>query len=351
MHQPPATPRGASAIWAAVVCFLLGTGMGTAVLWGGARPIAGEGSLGMPAAIISGLIAASAFVVSSLLHRRGETAPMPRWQAIVSDISAICLTVAFAGVTALGVLLTGEVLAVGLQGLELHAVGGGILIGIASAAGSRFAFGAGVGLRSIDLAQLLMAYLVIGTLFAMITAADPRWWVHNFSALGIGAGSWAFNGTVIVAGLLVGTVGAYVGRDLHRLLGDAAVGRIAWVVVLWASAGLALAAVGLIPVHRAQFAHNVAAFGALALLLLAGVVTVWVTPRPPRTLVVSTVALLLALAAAFVLGIGYGLFSVTALEVIIVGLGLLWMTALVSALAALVPTESRPSERESLLHE
>lgn len=333
-----------------MACFLLGTAVGTAVLWGVDRPIAGEGSVGVPAAIVSGLIAASAFVFSTLLHRGGETVPMPRWQTVVSDLAGIALTVALAGVTALGVLLAGEVLAVGLQGLELPAVGGGILIGIASALGGRFAFGAGVGLRTNDLAQLVLGYLVIGTLFAMITAAEPRWWEHNFSALGIGEGSWAFNGTVIVAGLLIGTVGAYIGRDLHRLLGDDAVGRIAWVVVLWASAGLALAAVGLIPVHRAQFAHNVAAFGTIALFLLAGILTILAMPRPPRALTISTVALLLAIAAAFVLGVGYGMYSVTALEVIIVGLGLLWMTALTSALAELAPAASRPSERETLLH-
>ena len=58
---------------------------------------------------------------------------------------------------------------------------------------------------------------MIGTLFAMVTAADPRWWEANFSQLGVG---WAFNGTLVVAGLLVATVGSYIGRDLHRLLGE-----------------------------------------------------------------------------------------------------------------------------------
>lgn len=165
------------AIWATAICFLVGAVAGTVALWGDPRPIAGEGSVGMPAALIAGLVAAGAFVVSTLLHRRGETVPMPRWQAVVSDLSAVALTIALAGVTVLGVLLAGEILGVGLQGLELPALGGGIITGVASAVGGRFSFNAGIGLDTRDLAGLLFAYIVIGTLFAMRTSAgSPGSW-------------------------------------------------------------------------------------------------------------------------------------------------------------------------------
>src|SRR6478735_3034946 len=97
------------AVWATVVCFVLGTSAGFLLL---------------PAASAAGVIAGGAFVVSTLRHRRNETAPMPRWQRIITDISAIALTVAFAGVAGMGVLLGTQVLAIGLQGLELTLVGG-----------------------------------------------------------------------------------------------------------------------------------------------------------------------------------------------------------------------------------
>src|SRR5690606_24479743 len=136
-------------------CFVLGVGLGTLVLWGVPRPLAGDGSVGLPAGAVAGGIAAAAFVVSTFLHRRGETVPMPGWQAVISDFSAVALTIAFVGVTALGVLLAGEILGVGLQGLEIPAFGGGLLTGVASAVGGRFAFGAGVGVQTGDLAGLL----------------------------------------------------------------------------------------------------------------------------------------------------------------------------------------------------
>ena len=336
-------------VWATVICFLLGAVAGALALSGNPRPLAGDGSVGIPAATVAAIIAAASFVVSTFMHRRGETKQMPRWQAIVSDVSAIALTIAFAGVTALGVLLAGEVLGAGLQGLELPASGGGMLTGVAAAVGGRFAFAAGIDLDTRDLAGLLFGYLIIGTLFAMITAADPRWWERNFSQLGIGAGSWAFNGTLVVAGFLVATVGAYIGRDLHRLLGDGDLGRIAWVVVLWAAAGIALAAVGLVPLHRAFVAHNIAAFGTLVLLLAAAALTAVVTPGRPRPLVVTSVGVGTLLVAAVLAWEPLGVYSVTALEAIVVGLVLLWLTTFVRVLAVLAPGVSRPSLRVNLL--
>lgn len=337
------------AVWATVVCFLVGTGIGTMLLWGNPRPIAGDGSVGLPAAMVAGVIAAASFVVSTFLHRRGEQAAMPRWQRIISGASAVALTIAFAGVTALGVLLASEVLGVGLQGLELPALGGGIVTGVASAVAGRMTFAAGIGLRTADLAALLFTYLVIGTLFAMLTAADPRWWETNFSQLGIGVGSWAFNGTLVVAGILVATVGSYIGRDLHRILGDDALAQIGWVVALWAATGVALAGVGLFPLENIVVLHNIAALSALVLFGASGLLTTTVMPGPPLPLLITTVGVALLLVVAVVLSFVFDLYSITVLEAIVIGLGLLWLTTLVRVLAVLTPEVTRPSLRGSLL--
>jgi hypothetical protein len=44
------------------------------------------------------------------------------------------------------------------------------------------------------------------------------------------------------------------------------------------------------------------------------------------------------------------LYPLTVLEVVVVTVGLLWMTTLVRVLAALTPPASRPSGRQRLLH-
>lgn len=338
------------AVWATVVCFVLGAAAGFLVLGPAPRPLIGAGSLALPSATIAGAIAGGAFVVSTLRHRRGETDPMPRWQRIVTDVSAIALTVAFVGVAGMGVLLGTQVLAIGLQGLELTLVGGALLTGFAAAVGGRFAFAAGIGLRTADLSSILFGYLVIGTLFAMVTAADPRWWEINFSQLGIGDAAWAFNGTLVVAGALVGTVGAYVGRDLHRVLGDAALGRIAVTAGLWIITGFGLAGVGLLPLHRAPEAHNIVAPVTLLLFAASMAVTAFVVPGAPRALIITTVGVGVLVTIAFVLFAVFGLITMTALEAMAVGLGLLWMTTLVRVLAILSPDVPRPSARAHLLH-
>lgn len=337
------------AIWATVVCFVLGCGVGTLVLWGNPRPIAGDGSVGLPAAFTAAAIAAASFVVSTFMHRRGEHDAMPRWQVVISAASAVSLTIAFAGVTALGVLLASEVLGVGLQGLELPALGGGIITGVASAVSGRLAFDAGIGLTTSDMATLLFSYLMIGTLFAMLTAADPRWWELNFSQLGIGDGAWAFNGTLMVAGILIATVGMYIGRDLHRIRGDGSLGRIATVTLLWAATGVALAGVGLFPIEQIVVVHNITAVSTLVLFVGAGVATTVVMPGPPLPLLITTVGVALMLVVAFVLADVFDLYSLTVLEAIVIGLGLLWLTTLVRVLAVLTPQGARASARGSLL--
>ena len=110
----------------------------------------------------------------------------------------------------------------------------------------------------------------------MITNTDPRWWERHFSQLGTGggAGAWAFNGTLVIAGLLVATIGSYLGRDLHRWMGDAALRRIFWVVALFGLTGISLTIVGLVPLTTSPIAHNIAAFGTL---ILFGAAAAWVT--------------------------------------------------------------------------
>jgi len=333
------------AIWTTVICFIVGTGAGTLMLWGNPRPIAGDGSVGLPAAFTAAVIAAASFVVSTFLYRRGEHAAMPRWQIVISSVSAVALTIAFAAVTALGVLLASEVLGVGLQGLELPALGGGIITGVAGAIAGRLAFDAGIGLTTSDLATLLFSFLIIGTLFAMLTAADPRWWELNFSQLGIGVRGWAFNGTLVVAGILIITVGMYIGRDLHRMRGDDSLGKIAAVVLLWAATGVALAGVGFFPIAEILVVHNIAAVSTLVLFVAAGTTTTAVMPKRPLPLLLTTTGVALMLVVAFVLADAFHLYSLTVLEAIVIGLGLLWLTTLVRILAVFAPQAARPSAR------
>lgn len=337
------------ALWATIGCFLVGMTAGIILLWGDQYAMLGTGPVALQTAAVAAVVAALAFIISTVFYRRGETWQMPRWQKLVSNVSAAAITLAMGGVTAIGVLLAGQVLATGLQGLELGPLGGGLLIGVAAALSGRLAFQAGIQLSTRNLAALLFSYLIIGTVFAMTTATDPTWWQRNFSQLGAGSGAWAFNGTLIIAGLLIGTVGSYIGRDLHRLLEDDAIPHIATVVGIWFAAGLALTAVGLLPIDQLPTPHNIAAFTMLFLLVAAAGYTQFVLPNPPLVLKAVTTMLVILVGGSTVLTFVFSVISVTALESIVVGLALLWMTTFVRVLGILTPQTSLASQRRRLL--
>lgn len=337
------------ALWATVGCFVVGATLGFITLRGEQYEIFGTGPAAIQTAAIAASVAALAFILSTVFYRRGETWEMPRWQKLISNVSAIAITLAMGGVTAIGVLLAGQVLATGLQGLEFGPVGGGILTGVAAGLSGRLAFQAGIHLSTRNLAALLFSYLIIGTVFAMTTATDPTWWERNFSQLGAGSGAWAFNGTLIIAGLLIATVGSYIGRDLHRLLEDDAIPRIATVVGIWFTAGIALTAVGLLPIDQLPMPHNIAAFAMLFLLMAAAGYTQFVLPDPPLVLKAVTAMMVILVGVSTVLTFLFSVISVTALESIVVGLALLWMTTFVRVLGILTPEISLASQRRWLL--
>lgn len=337
------------ALWATLCCFALGTVAGVIALWGTTRPFTGEGAFTIPTALIAATIAAATFVVSTLMHRRRETKPMPRWQAAVSHFSSLAVTMALGAVTGLGVMLAAQVLALGLEGLEVNALGGGIMIGVASALGGRLSFQAGISLNARDLAALLFSFLIIGTVFAMLTEAEPSWWERNFSQLGISPQGWAFNGTLIIAGLLVATIGAYIGRDLHRLLDDGALPNIAVVVILWLVAGVSLAGVGLLPLDQRPVSHTIVAFLALIVLVAAAAYTQVVVPKPPTVLRLATATMIILTAVATATTFLSSLMSVTALEGVVVGLALLWMNTLVRVLSILVPETTLVSKKRQII--
>lgn len=337
------------AFWATLGSFSLGAIAALVVFWNGVRPFAGDGSVVVVAAIISAVVAALAFVVSSLLHRRGETQFMPTWQKWVSHLSFVALTAAFGGVTGLSVLLAGQLLGTGLPGLELGAIGGALVTGVATALGGRLAFQAATDLGTSDLAVLLFTFLLVGTVVAMLTEAEPTWWERNYSQLGIGDAAWAFNGTLVVAGLLVGTIGSYIGRDLHRLLDDSAIPKIATVVGIWVLAGLALAAVGWFPLDTQPVPHLIAAFAALALLIGAAGWTQYVLPSTPFVLKAVTTLVVVLVTVALLLTFAFPVLTATALESAVVGLALLWLTTFVRVLSILTPNRSVASQRHHLL--
>lgn len=120
-------------------------------------------------------------------------------------------------------------------------------------------------------------------------------------------------------------------------------------MVLWAVTGVALACVGVFPVHRFLIAHNISALATLVLFVAAAVLTTVVIPGRPTPLILTSAVIGVLIIIAVVLCDPFRLYSVTVLEAVVIGLGMLWIITLVRILAVLTPVASRPSARPKLL--
>jgi hypothetical membrane protein len=185
------------------------------------------------------------------------------------------------------------------------------------------------------MSSLLMAFIVIGTLTAMVTTPDPQWWMVHFSQLGTfdNLSSWVFNGTLIAGGLLVTTFAVYIANDMSALAeaGVLTHRRGAKVVpALFVVMGVMLACVGIFPVDVNLVLHNLSASGMAAMFLVLLISGPILLRGMPRTYFVSSWAFLgatLLSVILFVPAVGY--FSLTAFEIIVFALIFGWIAVFI----------------------
>jgi hypothetical membrane protein len=290
-------------------------------------PISGEGSIGQYAAIASAVAAILAFVAGSYIVRvRGRrTRPLD-----VVDIAAL----AFAH--AIIALLTWTLFAVILErafiDAQVFALPLIILGATVPAVTAYVAFYSATHLDLQLLAIILAVFLVEGVLASMLTASDPHWWQDNLSALGMtnDLSAFAFNLTLIVAGVIVTTLARYATATIpsthpHGVRNV----RIALVVT-----GIFLGLVGVFPVDQFFFVHTAVASGmAVAFGVLVIMLARWI-PGMPRLFIYLGwlfLAVIVMLAVFFI--VGY--YTLTAVELVAGILIFAWIILFIRNAAAL----------------
>jgi hypothetical membrane protein len=239
-------------------------------------------------------------------HRPGQEwrQSLPSWKFIVNTVSVVIVHAALAFVAVYALY---RVLAMGFIGLPIVTFWAVVLMAVTLGLTTWVVFLSVAAMTTQRMSTLLLAFIAIGTLTAMVTTPDPRWWTIHFSHLGTfedDLSSWVFNGTLIAAGLLVTTFAVYIANDMRAL---AAAGVLEnpraprTVPVLFVIMGIMLACVGVFPVDVNFALHNISASGmaAMFLVLLIG------GPRffrgMPRTYFVASWAFLAAMVASVIL--------------------------------------------------
>lgn len=335
----PGRRAESEAVYSALIAGVIGAIYGLLVgLFAPDLQLAGEAdSFAVWAACGAAVVAA---VVSSIEYWRARYRPgqewrltLPPWKFIVNAVSVVVVHAALAFVAVYALY---RVLAMGFIGLPIVTFWAVVLMSVTLGLTTWIVFLSVSSMTTQRMSSLLLAFIAIGTLTAMVTTPDPKWWTIHFSHLGTfedDLSSWVFNGTLIAAGLLVTTFAVYIANDMRALaeagvLGNPRGPRI--VPVLFAVMGIMLACVGVFPVDVNLALHNLSASGMAAMFLVLLIGGPKFLAGMPRTYFVSSWAFLGAMVASVVLFIpAIGYFSLTAFEIIVFALIFGWIAVFI----------------------
>jgi hypothetical membrane protein len=299
----------------------------------------GGWSYGVLAAIGSAIIAA---VVSAIGYWRSRNQPGQEWRRSLApwkfSVNTISVVIVHTALAFLATYVVYLVLSLGFIGLPVAKFWAVVLMAVTLGLTAYVVFLSVAQMTTQRMSSLLMAFIVLGTLSAMVTTPDPEWWMVHFSHLGTfdDLSSWIFNGTLIAGGLLVTTFAVYIANDMHALT---AAGRLSnrasprTVSTLFVVMGVMLAGVGIFPVDVNMLLHNVSASGMAIMFMVLLIGGPKLLRGMPRTYFVSAWSFLGALVASIVLFITT-YFALTAFEIIVFALIFGWIAVFIRFLSA-----------------
>ena len=311
--------------------FLIAFPISFLVFWGRTLEITGPGSIGTYASIGGAIAAVLAVVLARIgVRSRGER-PVVRADGLaLPDVrvrwyESAAIALAFAVTALLGWEGIAVLLARSFTGAPVFAFPGAILVAVAFALTAYVCYLSAATLTPMSLSLVLAIFLVVGAFASMLTATDPLWWQGNLSALGMSsnASAWIFNGTLIVAGIIVTTIGRYATAQLPVATRDQQRGRRV-VRIAMALIGLFLACVGIFPVDEFFLVHNIVATGMTVAFAAVVIGLPWLLPTISRVFValgyiyVAVIALLGVFFAT-------GYYNLTAVELIAAVLIFSWI--------------------------
>jgi hypothetical membrane protein len=292
------------------------------------------GAFGLFAAIGAAVVAAAA---SGTGYWRSRNHPGQEWRKSLASwkftVNTISVVIVHTALAFLATYAGFRLLGLGFIGLPVITFWAIVLMTVTLGLTAYIVYLSVSRMNTQRMSSLLMAFIVIGTLTAMLTTPDPEWWKVHFSQLGTfdDLSSWVFNGTLIAGGLLVTTFAVYIANDMEALLSAGVLTnprspRI--VSTLFVIMGIMLACVGIFPVDFSLLLHNLSATGMAIMFLVLLIAGPKLLRGMPRTYFLSAWAFLAATVLSVILFV-VTYFSLTAFEIIVFALIFGWIAVFI----------------------
>lgn len=189
--------------------------------------------------------------------------------------------------------------------------------------------------------SLLIAVIVGGVFFAMLTNSQSKWWQHNFSFLGTNEAtrSWPFNLTLILSALLMLALVDYlfVSLNNHGYKGRG----INILRILMTLLSISLGGVGFFPNNKGVWheLHNRAASLLVLIIIILIIAIKWLLPKVTNEFLIVSYGIAIFLVVADILFETIGYFSLTVFEIIAFGLAFSWILLLLQQINRLTSNE------------
>lgn len=364
------------AIWSALIGGLLGLMLGLVVFYDHRPPLAGDESIQFYGAVIGGVTAGLAFLLGYSLNARMANIWIGQRPRLRQLIDTIALLVVHSSIAVMGSLGIFRVFQEAFIGLTIDHIAGAVLLAVVGGVAAYFSFNSGARITAFSLSTLLAVFMASGVLVSMIFAENPFWWHVMFSELGTGQAGltsfWTFNTTLVVSGIIITTLTAFITRDLeiwashervrvarrlatraeenrnaagkvrlrtrisNALSGHFRTPRIALLRAAMIVMGLSLAGVGLIPINLHHDLHSlVTGISGLSFLFILLSVP-YLLPGFPRSFYLLSLIAAAGLVFSFLLWMPIDYWNLTSLELVGAAILFAWLIVFIRNIAALV---------------
>lgn len=348
------------AIYAAFIGGGVGFIVGLLSFWNGNVSLFERGlSLGFVGSILGGIVALVVYLVVS----SGESEKRPAgswWQYAKARISVWSLALVHGLLTFLSYALLFYVVSEAFRDAHIDQWAASVLLALSTGFVAYVIYLSAATMTAVRVSFLLALFLLAGTFISMLTAGNPHWWNTHFSSLGAGGGvsGYAFNATLILAGLVIVALARYITEDFNKLQSGGQISQKAKVGILQTlltGIGIALAFVGLFIYDQFPTLHNAAAGGMAVLFLIIVVLLPLITPGFTRAFFIASYSLLASLFVAIWLLMGIHYFNLTIFELVAAAIIFIWMVVFVRHVAAMIdddvveaqPVAVKPAKEKS----